>query len=633
MWLSRISEKIFEATGVSFGLLASVLIAVQIHAEGVKIRAYSDPGHHLLGVYGGGLGPYFDYQQKKITLAETFPEKATWWANLKASVEGRANDVRKHDAYIVYCGERGDPEAAKKRLDAWLKPEPGVPTYPALIPAISLGEENQPCHNATLTVLARHVRETYGIPVFQWYTDPLPPDPNLIADGWIWDSYQMSRVPFRKHLMKFVVLDKPATCVLWATDPHWPSWKQYPDAAALMDAMWHQFDVCREFNVPCVAFAVAGPSGSVGQWLSHKTKDMESLRNAVRGKREEMKSFGPQDLPLASANVSARDRSVSVGGDADAPGVFEEDFTGFGWIRDADIRGFLSLRLTSRPGDEPGFLLLKTAVGQAAEASLTYRFESYFPLESMRVMLDAAAPAASRCRNTLAVSEDGETWQPAVEQRAVDATAPLTLDGTTVLKGKRHFYLRLGMANEADRAGLPGNRLDRICVEVTWLPPPQGASAALEADLYGNLVYEDDFATARWRHFGGLSVANPDRGGYHDGGFWVGSGKGYANSTRLIQRVSAPRALKELTVTADSGANGPQLASSVLLQVARPGEPPKWEIRSEGIHKGPLLLRIPPEEISGMRDFDVHVTLFSGSGVEQGTRACATLSGFRISAN
>ena len=598
----------------------------------VRVRAYPDPGHRLLGVYAGGLEPYFDYQQKKITLEETFPGKAGWWANLKASADGGDSDACKHDVYVVYCGERGDPEAAKKRLDAWLKPEPGVPTYPELIPAVSLGEENEPHHRASLDALARHVRETYGIPVFQWYTDPLPPGPDLTADGWIWDSYLMSRVPFRKHLMKFVVLGKPAACVLWATDPHWPSWKQYPDAAALMDALWHQFDVCREFNVSCVAFAVAGPTGSVGHWRSHTTKDMEILRNALREKREEMKSFGPGDLPLASADFSARDRCVSVGGDAGAPGVFEEDFTGFGWIHDADIRGFLGLRLTSRPADEPGFLLLKTDAGHAAEASLTYRCESYFPLESVRVTLNAAAPAASRCRNTLSVSADGETWLPAAEQRASDAISPLTLDGTAALKGKRHFYLRAGMAHAADRAGLPGNRLDRLRVEATWLPPPQGASAALEADLYGNLAYEDDFATARWRHFGELRVAKPDRGGYRDSGFWVGSGKGYANSARLSQRVSAPRALKELTVVADCGANGPQLAGSVLLQVARSGETPKWEIRSEGIHKGPLLLRVPSGELAGVRNFDVHVTLLSGSGVELGTRACATLSGLRIRA-
>lgn len=36
MWLSNIPEKIFEVTGVGFGLFGSVLIAVQIHAEWVN---------------------------------------------------------------------------------------------------------------------------------------------------------------------------------------------------------------------------------------------------------------------------------------------------------------------------------------------------------------------------------------------------------------------------------------------------------------------------------------------------------------------------------------------------------------------------------------------------------------------
>ena len=56
---------------------------------------------------------------------------------------------------------------------------------------------------------------------------------------------------------------------------------------------------------------------------------------------------------------------------------------------DADVRGFLGLKLTSRP-EEPGFLLLKTRSGETSRASLVYRFESYFPLESVEVTLESA---------------------------------------------------------------------------------------------------------------------------------------------------------------------------------------------------------------------------------------------------
>ena len=95
-------------------------------------------------------------------------------------------------------------------------------------------------------------------------------------------------------------------------------------------------------------------------WLGSQTPDMIKLRNWLRTKREEMHALQPSDIPLVTAGFSARDRSVPVGGDTDSPSVYEEDFSGFGWIHDADIRGFLNLQLTSKP-EQPGFLRLKPA--------------------------------------------------------------------------------------------------------------------------------------------------------------------------------------------------------------------------------------------------------------------------------
>ncbi len=149
------------------------------------------------------------------------------------------------------------------RVDAWLKPEANASTAPELIPAVCLGEENTPNHRDLLDGVAKHIRTTYGIPVFQWYSDPLQPDPSLTADGWIWDSYGRAAPVFRKHVMEFVSLGKPAICVVWATDPHWPGWTQYDNTAALIAKEWHQFSTCMEFNVSTAAFAVAGP----GPWV------------------------------------------------------------------------------------------------------------------------------------------------------------------------------------------------------------------------------------------------------------------------------------------------------------------------------------------------------------------------------
>ncbi len=105
------------------------------------------------------------------------------------------------------------------------------------------------------------------------------------------------------------------------------------------------------------------------------------------------------------------------------------------------------------------------------------------------------------------------------------------------------------------------------CVAET---PPPGAAAMLSEDLYGNLSYEDDFSTPRWKHFGDLEVAHPDHGGYRDGGFWVGMVGGSATSTTITQRISSPRPLQNLVVTLDCYADAKNLGGYVLLQVATP---------------------------------------------------------------
>ena len=182
-------------------------------------RPYPDPGYRWLGVYAGGPEDSFDYFLCKLSLEETFPDKAGWWRNWKEA-SAKLLPGHRHDVFVIYCGEKeGNLDAARRRVDAWLKNEPGTPTYPELIPAVCLGEENLGSHNPVLDGLARHIRETYGIPVLQWYSDPLPPNPELTADGWIWDSYGWDSVRFRKHLMKFAVLRTPALCVPWAADP------------------------------------------------------------------------------------------------------------------------------------------------------------------------------------------------------------------------------------------------------------------------------------------------------------------------------------------------------------------------------------------------------------------------------
>jgi hypothetical protein len=454
---------------------------------------------------------------------------------------------------------------------------------------------------------------------------PLSPSPDLTADGWVFDAYGMQDVQFRKHLMKFVALDKPVVCIPWASDPHWPGWTRSENTAAMIDREWGQFPICMEFDVSCAVFSVAGP-GAMNPWLSSRTPDMIRLRNCLRAKRQQMHALAADDLPLATADFSARDRSVPVGGDADSPSVFEESFSGYDWIHDADVQGFLNLRLTSKP--EPvGFLTMNTHAEELVRASLTWRFQSYFPLEDVKVTLDAAAPSAADCRNTVSIGTDelGGEWLHRAEQTDTRDIQSLVLNASEALRGQRAFYVRLEMENRADRAGLAGNRIDRLRVECAHRSPPAGATVELVADRYGNLFYEDDFSTTRWRHFGEMKAAHQSHGGWRGGEFWVGMVGGYATSTELLQRFSSPRPLKELVVTADCYADGNNLGGRAVLQVGPRDSEPKWQTASQGLLNGPLRLEIPADDIGDLRQFDVRVVLRSTSGVEHGSKACATL--------
>ena len=145
---------------------------------------------------------------------------------------------------------------------------------------------------------------------------------------------------------------------------------------------------------------------------------------------------------------------------------------------------------------------MKPRPQQRVRASLTWRLESYFPLESVQVTLAAAAPSAAGCRNTLAITTDelGRDWPHRVEQAGADELEPVVLSVPDKLRGRHAFHVRLEMENDANRNGLPGNRIDRLRVECVHQSPSPGATARLFTDAYGNLSYEDDFSTTRWRH-------------------------------------------------------------------------------------------------------------------------------------
>ncbi|MBB75855.1 MAG: hypothetical protein CMJ75_15215 [Planctomycetaceae bacterium] len=634
-------------------------LMVQLAAAAEPVRAYRDPGYHRIGVYAGGPPLYFDYSLTKLPLGDTFPNKRGFWEERRALSEHaeRPSADWLHSVFVVYAGIRnGDTfEVCRDRVDAWLKPEPGIPTYPRTIPAICLEEENLGSRAALMDRLARHIRDHYGIPVFQWYSDPLGPDTAVTADGWIWDSYGWDPQAFRRHAMRFVLLGKPAICVPWASDPHWPQWTRYPTTTDLINREWHQFATCLEFNVSTAPFCVAGP-GALNPWLSSATPDMIQLRRALRAKRRAMHALPRGSLPLPTAQFSAADRSISVGGDPGSPSVYRDDFRSGTIVSDATIQGFLDLQLSSLP-HPPGFLVIRprptateTVVQRAVATSLTYRLHSYFPLRKVKVRLAATAPLELGAQNTITLQQPGggPDSEPLRVVRSVTGgdgegqrSASLQLHaGTELLQGAQDLLVTLRMTQQRGDSGNLAHRLDQLIIECEHQPPAPGGAAELVQDDYGNLTYQDDFTTARWRHFGAFSTQQPTHAGFREGTFWVGLKGGYPVTATALQRFSSPRPLQQLRVTLDCYANAPDLGGTLVLQIAPRDQAALWSIESSPRHHGPLILDIPAEALqgaaakvpAGLTAFDVRVVLRSLSGVEGGDRACASFGRLSIHA-
>ena len=154
-------------------LVCVCALTVRPAGADVEVRPYPDPGYRLMGTASGGPG-WVDYDPvHKMGLQDTFPNKKAWWAAVKARDDAGTRDP--FEIYSLYFGvglgrqlEEGlTIETVKKRFDAWLAPEPGVPMYPELIPAVYPSEENVPAHGEIMSQTARYVRETYVLQYFR----------------------------------------------------------------------------------------------------------------------------------------------------------------------------------------------------------------------------------------------------------------------------------------------------------------------------------------------------------------------------------------------------------------------------------------------------------------------------------
>ena len=181
------------------------------------------------------------------------------------------------------------------------------------------------------------------------------------------------------------------------------------------------------------------------------------------------------------------------------------------------------------------------------------------------------------------MSLDEQDWSRKAEQSGNDEIDPVTLKANrSFLNNARTFFLRVRMTNHAKASGASGNRLDHLTVECIHKPPQDpNATARLSQDVYGNLSYDDDFSTPRWKRLGRLQVAHKGYGGYRGPGFWVGIVDRRASSVHLVQRITAPREIKELVVAVDGKVHSKSLGGHLDLGVAPRGQAIRWKTSTD----------------------------------------------------
>ena len=325
-------------------VLGSTTLATGAESSGQIPQApnsYPDPGYTLLGAYRDADARFFDYSVGGTLnwSGDTFPNKKQWWQDFKKGYETNPN--ARYTIYSAYFGighathrEEGlTCEKVRARLDAFLAPEPGVPTYPHLLHGITISEENTTYTNADLMdCAARYGFEKYGVRLWQWLSPPEPPAPSVAAYGWVYDMYGPTYEWFRKHTMKHVCMDKPIHAMVWASDPTW--YIEYPDGQALIDDTNEELAILKEFNIPTSLFAVAQPGGSVGTWKGKNNPDMAAIREWTQQVRRDMHLVPPgKRKRMESANHS-QGVPIEAARPGNIPTLYQDDFTGFKWIDD-----------------------------------------------------------------------------------------------------------------------------------------------------------------------------------------------------------------------------------------------------------------------------------------------------------
>ncbi len=184
-------------------------------------------------------------------------------------------------------------EIAKRQIDLWFRSDENCKTSPELLYAVVPMEENIQWAGQLeiMNQIYDHIQKEYGIPVYQWLSEPLPPNPKIRADGWIMDAYHRTTPMFHALLEAFVIDGKPVVPVIWGSG-HFGGFHKEMNFEQLKTFTRERMDICRALNLPVILFAVAQkPYGSAWAWFTEaETPEEQSYRTFLRNYLLNMKN-------------------------------------------------------------------------------------------------------------------------------------------------------------------------------------------------------------------------------------------------------------------------------------------------------------------------------------------------------
>lgn len=456
-----------------------------------------------------------------------------------------------------------------------------------------------------LNAIYDHVKGKFDGPVYQWYSVPMGPRCDQKADGWALDAYGMDHNRFRKHLMRFIVIDKPVIVCINAT----------PGVNSL-ECSREQLRVCQEFNIPVFYYCVHGPMGSVNMYFSTDIPRVARWRSWFFDALARSHLTNVARLPAESAQHSFAD-SFELAGDGSGTFSFVDDYSADSFLTRSTIHGFLHLAWSSldravclKPAKEP------------VHAELIYQFTTPFGFVEPRIK------ASGTGRLAVAASADGRAWSEA----EIVLEDGLTVASTALpeMKGK-NLWVRVQLAAE------PGQEiatiLDRLVVEGGFEPP---ASSAFE--LIGDLQatdrpkhlsltrvdYEDGFDAQRYLHVG--QVDNPGDLTWSPGTLSITGVQGRTARVEVKQHFTSrePLGLDRIALDcvayANFGAHDEIGVSLDGLQVLASETTAGKERASDKRFYGELELDLTSETwAQGVTDFWVHMVMVNNCGKKTNT--------------